>query len=95
MLVHRLRRWPNMKSTYLTQMNTVCVTRPNRPTTLVKLVQWLKLTAWKCNDSILWGTSVTERWHARPQTARALISNLLCLEGSVISPSSGGYPGPA
>ena len=27
------------------------------------------------NDSILWGTSVTERWRARPQTARARISN--------------------
>ena len=27
------------------------------------------------NDSILWGISVTERWRARPQTARARISN--------------------
>ena len=26
-------------------------------------------------DSILWGTSVTERYHAQPQTARAPISN--------------------
>ena len=25
MLVHRLRRWPNNKSTHLTGMNTVCV----------------------------------------------------------------------
>ena len=27
------------------------------------------------NDSILWGTSVTKRWRAQPQTARAQISN--------------------
>ena len=26
-------------------------------------------------DSILWGASVSERWRARPQTARARISN--------------------
>ena len=29
MLVPRLRRWPNNKSTYLTQINTVCVTTGN------------------------------------------------------------------
>ena len=40
-------------------------------------------------DLILWGASVTERWRARPQTAR---TRILCLE--VISPSSGGYLGP-
>ena len=40
--------------------------------------------------SILWWASVTERWRARPQTAR-------CLEGSVtlfISPFARGYSGP-
>ena len=26
------------------------------------------------NDSIMWGASMTERWRARPQTARARIS---------------------
>ena len=35
------------------------------------------------NDSILWGTPVTERWRARPQTARAQICN----------PVSGGHRG--
>ena len=27
------------------------------------------------NDSILWGTSVTERWHARPQAAIRAVSS--------------------
>ena len=27
------------------------------------------------NDSMLWGTPVTDRWRARPQTARVEISN--------------------
>ena len=42
-------------------------------------------------DSILWGASVSERWRAQPQTARARISNPVS-GGSVISfisPSSG------
>ena len=46
--------------------------------------------------STQWGASVTERLRARPQAARARISNPMCLEGSVISlisPSSGGSPG--
>ena len=69
-------------------------------------MQWLKLSAWKVadrgfeplsgiqnvsslltrKDSILWGPR-----SARPQTARIRIS---CLQGDVISPSSGGSPGP-